>query len=46
MTHNVTLPLRSCLHNQKGRVGVGVGGGSGSGSSKGEEGYRIKVVEE
>lgn len=53
MTHNVTLPLRSCLHTQlrerererewgeDGREGE-----SGSGSGKGEEGYRIKVVGE
>lgn len=51
MTHNVTLPLRSCLHTQlreREREGREDGreGESGSGSGKGEEGYRIKVVEE
>lgn len=49
MTHNVTLPLRSCLHTQlrKGRRGEdGREGESGSGSGKGEEGYRIKVADE
>lgn len=51
MTHNVTLPLRSCLHTrlreggERGeRMGQGEEG-SGSGSGKDEVGYGIKVVE-
>lgn len=48
MTHNVTLPLRSCLHTQlrEGERGGGWEGGRGSGSGKGEKGYRIKVADE
>ena len=47
MTHNVTLPLRSCLHTQlrERRGKDGREGERGSGSRKGEEGYRIKVTE-
>lgn len=51
MTHNVTLPLRSCLHTrlrERGERGERMGqgeGGSGSGSGRGEAGYGIKVVE-
>lgn len=46
MTHNVTLPLRSCLHTQLREKGEnGREKKSGSGCGKGEMGYRIKVIE-
>lgn len=49
MTHNVTLPLRSCLYTRlrEGETeGVGGQGKRGSGRGKGDEGYGIKVVGE
>lgn len=47
MTHNVTLPLRSCLHTQLRKKGGENGREkkSGSGCGKGDVGYRIKVIE-
>lgn len=48
MTHNVTLPLRGCLHTQLSEQGEG-GGGAGreraGQDGKGEEGVRIKATE-
>lgn len=49
MTHNVTLPLRSCLYTRlrEGERRRGRGAGKeGSGRGKGDEGYGIKVVGE
>lgn len=37
MTHNVTLPLRSCLHNPLTETGEGVGGVGGGGGGVREQ---------
>lgn len=51
MTHNVTLPLRSCLYTrlreegrERQRGWGGTGRERGSGRGRGDEGHRIKVV--
>lgn len=49
MTHNVTLPLRSCLYTRLRERESERRGGQGKGApgrGKGEEGYGIKVAGE